>query len=79
MKGKILVIHKDNNVRIPKGIYIIKKVTSTRGGYGHGPHDYYPPYKTFTITNTKGDVFIFRNANYVRMYIPQDCYKIIDK
>ncbi|AUR89147.1 hypothetical protein NVP1121O_119 [Vibrio phage 1.121.O._10N.286.46.C4] len=77
MKGKTLVIYKDNENLLPKGIYTVLKVVKTEGGYGHGRHDYYPPYQTITIVNRKGEEFTFRNGCHVKDYLSQDCYKIL--
>lgn len=49
--GNYVNIEDGNNLGIEKGSYLIKNIHTSAGGYGHGQHDYYPPYKTVTLEN----------------------------
>lgn len=77
MINKNLVVRKTNALDIPIGQYKIVKVKNNSGGYGHGPHDYYPPYETITIKSVKGEKFTFNNASYVKNYLDHKSYIVL--
>jgi len=77
MLNKNLVIIKTNDLNIPIDSYKVVKVKNNGGGYGHGPHDYYPPYDTVTIENADGNKFTFNNACYVKNSLDHDSYIVL--